>query len=262
MISNNVMGRAALTAILVASVSVSVGQSAVAQTPSLLAPEALSWHGDLTTPDISGVWVRSDTGAASKTDSKEGWQPWPAPLKGKYAALYKQRVTAAAAGKRNDDPISFCLPPGMPRYMSGTNTALLIIQTPGRVMLYRDHAPVRRIWLDGRGNPGPDDLEEFFNGNAIGHYEGTDLVTEVIGIKLQPIDSSGVPHSDKLKVAERFHRLDAQTLSVEITLTDSDAYTRPMKSTVIYKSFNSGLWEPKEFICTPETSFHPDFYVQ
>jgi hypothetical protein len=257
MISNNVVGRAALAAIVAGSLCLAGSHATQAQTPAVLAPEALSWYGDLTAPDISGVWVRSDAGAASK----EGWQPWPVPLKGKYAAIYKKRLAEAAAGKRSDDPIRSCLPPGMPRFMSGTNTPLLIIQTPGRVMLYHDHAPVRRIWLDGRGNPAPDDLEEFFNGNAVGHYDGTDLVTEVVGIKLQPIDSTGVPHSEKLRIVERFHRADQQTLKVDITLTDADAYTRPLKSTVTYKSFSGSLWEPKEFICTPETSYHPDYYV-
>ena len=101
--------------------------------------------------------------------------------------------------------------------MSGSTSPLLIVQTPGRVTLYRDGAPVRRIWLDGAKNPAKADLEDFSNGNAVGHYEGDTLVTEVVGIKPQPIDSTGVPHSDKLKIMERFHRLDDDTLSVEIS---------------------------------------------
>ena len=233
-----------------------------AQVPAPLPAEKLSWYGDLSAPDISGVWVRDSAASQSNSLSKEGWLPWPPPLKGSFAAAWKKTVAAAAAGARKDDPIQRCLPPGMPRYMTGTNSPLLIIQTPGRVMLYRDNAPVRRIWLDGRGNPSADDLEAFSNGNAAGHYVGKDLVTEVVGIKLQPIDGSGVPHGDKLKIVERFHRVDADTLKVAVTLTDADAFSRPMSSSVVFKAYKGDTpWEPREFVCVPETDYHPDYYV-
>ena len=109
--------------------------------------------------------------------------------------------------------------------------------------------------------PAPRDLENFFNGNSIGHYEGSDLVTEVRGMKDLPIDSTGVPHSDDLKIVERFHRIDAKTLKVEVTLTDASAYTRPMATTVTYEAVDNPLWEPNEFVCTPVTGYHPDRYV-
>ena len=233
---------------------------ALAQVPTPLPPQRLSWYGDPKAPDLSGVWVRGDKQPGS-SKSDEGWLPWPPPLKEPFAATWKKRVAEAAAGKRNDDPERWCLPPGMPRYMSGTNGPLLIIQTPGRVMMNRDGIPVRRIWLDGRPLGATSELEAFYNGNAIGRYDGSALVTEVRGIKDQPIDGTGVPHSDELKVVERIQRVDAETLKVEITLTDPLAYARPMTTTVVYKALQDPLWEPREFICTPETDYHPDKYV-
>jgi hypothetical protein len=235
-----------------------------AQAPAPGAPEPLSWYGDPSAPDISGVWVLVDSvgGTSPASRSKEGWRPWPPPLKAPFKAVWQKRVAEAAAGKRTDDPIRVCLPPGMPRFITGTIGPMLIIQTPGRVMLYRDGIPVRRVWLDGRGNPQPRDLELFSNGNAIGRYEGSDLVTEVIGILDQPIDSTGIPHSEDLTVVERFRRVDAKTLTVEVTLTDPTAFSRSMTSTATYKAFDGQYWEPKEFICTPETAYHPEAYVR
>jgi hypothetical protein len=225
----------------------------LAQTPASSAPQRVDWYGDPKAPNISGVWVRVGT--------KEGWKPWPPPLKKTFAAIWKKRVADAAAGTRTDDPIRACLPPGMPRYMSGTLSPLLIIQTPGRVTLYRDGSPVRRIWTDGRENPQPADLEEFSNGNAIGRYEGSDLLTDVIGVKDQPVDSTGVPHTDQLRIVERFHRLDAQTLRVDLTLTDAVAFSKPITTSITYQASNNPLWEPREFICTPVTNYFPDVYV-
>ena len=246
--------------ILALSAALVVPAASTAQAPAPGARERLSWYGDPKAPNLSGVWVRVDTPAAPGT-SKEGWGPWPPPLKGKYADIWRKRVADASAGTRTDDPVQACLPPGMPRYMTGTRNELLIIQTPGRVTMYRDGSPVRRIWLDGHPFPDAKDLESFSYGNARGRYDGQDLVTEIIGIKDQPIDSTGVPHSDDLKISERLHRVDATTLRVTVTLTDPTAYTGPLVSTVTYRASDNPLWEPREFICTPKTDYHPETYV-
>ena len=228
--------------------------------PAVVPPQKLSWYGDPAAPDISGVWVRAGTEGGSA--SKEGWRPWPPPLKAPYAAIWRKRVTDASAGTRTDDPVRTCMPAGMPRFITGMTPPMLILQTPGRVMLYRDGMPVRRIWLDGRPHPRIEDLESFSNGNAIGRYVGTDLVTDIAGIKDQPIDSTGIPHSDDLKIVERFHRGDAQTLRVTVTLNDKTAFTRPMTNTIIYKLHSDPLWEPREFLCTPQTGYAPEQFVQ
>lgn len=232
-----------------------------AQSPAPAGPAKLDWHGDAKAPDISGVWVRAEA-QGSAGGSKEGWGPWPPPLKTKFAETWKKRVADAAAGTRTDDPVQGCLPAGMPRFVTGMTGPMLILQTPGRVMLYRDGIPVRRVWLDGRPMPAEKDLESFSNGNAIGRYVGDTLVTQVAGIKDQPIDSTGVPHSDGLRISERYRRIDADTLQVEVTLTDAAAYTRPLKSTVTFKKYGDPLWEPKEFLCTPKTNYHPDAFVR
>lgn len=248
---------------ILAGVSLSVAAPVLAApqaaAPGPVPPERLSWHGDAKAPDISGVWVRVDTPAIA--GSKEGWTPWAPPLKDSFAETWKKRVAAAAAGTRTDDPVRACLPPGMPRFITGSNGPMLILQTPGRVMLYRDGMPVRRVWLTPAGLPEPKDIENFSNGNAIGKYEGSDLVTQVVGLKDQPIDGTGIPHSDQLKIVERFHRVDATTLAVTVTLTDPLAYARPMTSTVTYRLSGDRNWEPQEFLCTPNTNYSPDKYV-
>ena len=52
--------------------------TAQAVQPTIIPPQKLSWYGDPSAPDISGVWVRS--GIEGKSTSKEGWLPWPPPL--------------------------------------------------------------------------------------------------------------------------------------------------------------------------------------
>lgn len=227
--------------------------------PTVTPPEKLSWYGDPKAPDISGVWVRS--GVEGGSASKEGWLPWPPPLKGAYATAWRKRAAETAAGTRTDDPVQACLPAGMPRFVTGMTTPMLILQTPGRVMMYRDGMPVRRIWLDGRPQPKPADLESFSNGNAVGKYVGKELVTDVIGFKDYPVDATGVPHSDDLQIVERYDRIDANTLKVTVTMSDKTAFARPMTSTTIYKLHSDPRWEPREFLCTPKTAYAPEQFV-
>lgn len=235
-----------------------------AEFPTVLSPEPLSFYGDPQAPDLSGVWVRvdADANAGATATSKEGWLPWPPPLRPEFDKTWRERVAKAVAGERTDDPVRGCLPPGMPRYVTGTNSPMVLMQVPGVVMMYRYGIPFRRVWLTGVKLPDPVDREEFFNGYAIGHYEGSDLVTEVVGMKDLPIDGTGIPHSPNLHISERYHRIDATTMRVTVKLTDPTAYTRPMTSTVIYKAYDKPRWEIDEFVCTPITDYHPQDYVR
>lgn len=238
-----------------------VAQSTGDAPPQVLPPEKLDWHGDASAPDLSGVWVRVPTTTAAGK-SPEGYLPWPPPLKEPYAATWHKRVADSAAGTRTDDPVMGCQPAGMPRFIAGMTGPMLIIQTPGRVLFYRDGLPVRRVWLDGRPLPSAKDIEAFSNGNAMGHYVGGDLVTEIAGIRDQPVDATGIPHSDGLRITERLHRVDANTLKVEVTLTDPLAYKAPLRTTVLYRKSDDPRWEPHEFLCKPKTDYHPEIMVR
>ena len=245
--------------VVTAAIALTGVVSAQAQPPAALPPEQLNWMGDTTGPPLSGVWTlaeRLTTGA-----SVEGWRPWPPPLKGAFADTWKKRLAAAATGQRDFDPVVGCVPPGMPRFITGTRGPLLIVQTKDRVTMYRDGEASRRIWLDGRRLPNPRDLESFLKGTAVGHYDGSDLLVDSRGFKDQPIDSTGAPHSEQLAIKERYHRMPDGTLRVTVTLDDPLAYTAPMTSTVTYRPIDDKGWEPREFICTPKTDYHPDRYV-
>ena len=146
--------------------------------------------------------------------------------------------------------------------MAGMTGPLLIVQTPGRVTISREGLPVRRIWTDGRPLPKPRDLEQFFGGNSVGRYDGPALVTEVAGLRDQPLDATGVPHSDDLRVTERFHRIDRATLAVDIVATDPTAFSAPLTTHVIYHAEPDPRWEPHEVLCVPVTDTHADRYVR
>jgi hypothetical protein len=171
------------------------------------------------TPDISGVWLM--TGGVNWDIDKA-----PPPFTPEYAAIFNQRRGDVRAGKAVYDPTAACLPPGMPRLIISPYP-MEILQTPGRVTMLRElMSQVRRIFTDGR--PHPADPDPTFNGHSIGHWEGDVLVVDTVGMRGDStLDRDGFPHSDQTHSVERYHRLDADTLQVRITLEDPKAFAAP-----------------------------------
>ena len=67
---------------------------------------------------------------------------------------------------------------------------------------------------------------------SVGRWEGDTLVVESVGFKDQDVDRQyGTPGSDRLKVTERFRRLNFGTLEIELTIDDSKTFTRPFTVT-------------------------------
>ena len=102
--------------------------------------------------------------------------------------------------------------------------------TPGLVTIVIEaYTQVRHIYTDGR--PLPDDPDPKFHGTSIGRWEGDTLVAETVGFSPQTDLGQATPHSDKMKIVERFKLTDPDTMTIETTVTDPEALTAPFTST-------------------------------
>ena len=194
-------------------------------------------------PDWGGVWVLNRPAAPGPPAGDK-----PA-LKGKYLQDYQawQHVVETKGGEVPHEG-SYCTPPGMPGIMGVGQYPMEFLFTPGRVTTHHEAwMQWRNIYTDGRGHP--DDLEATFAGDSIGHWEGTTLVVETIGIKESVALGMGMKHSDKLRLAERIHldKGDSDTLVDELTAEDPEALAKPWQHTYTYK--RSRDWSLLEFIC-------------
>ena len=182
--------------------------------------------------DFTGLWERKG-GIA--------WDPTvvgptlSAPLTPEYKAIFDQRLKDAAEGKPTGDITASCLPPGMPRVMTMTYP-MEIMQNETQLNIFAEwDEQTRRIFVDGRPHPSPDDLDQTFNGHSIGHWEGDVLVADTVGLRGDTdLEASGLPHSDALRIAERIWLADDNTLKDQITLTDPKAFTHPYTVTKTY----------------------------
>ena len=85
----------------------------------------------------------------------------------------------------------------------------------------------RQIYIDGRKLP--KDPNPTWLGYSVGHWEGDTLVVESAGFNERTwLDRAGHPHSEKLRVTERFRRVDFGHLQFQITFEDPDTLTKPL----------------------------------
>jgi hypothetical protein len=183
--------------------------------PDLAAPAPRSADGK---PDLSGVWRVKQTSYLVYVTSDlkpEEIRPWA-------AALYKRREDDF---RKDSDGIA-CLPPGPKAGVSGLGFPMKIVQTPSLVVvLYEYETIYRQIFTDGRGLP--EDPNPTWMGYSTGHWDGDTLVVTTAGFNDRTtLDLGGHPHTEALRVTERFHRRDVGHIDLQVTLDDPKAYTR------------------------------------
>ena len=128
---------------------------------------------------------------------------------------------------RNVDPADICMHViGIP--VAGLlSEPVKIVQAPRETMiLYEAGNLHRQVFTDGRTLPKEFDLPAFL-GYSVGRWEGDTLVVETAGFNDQTaLDGMGHPHSDALRLTERFHRRDFGHLDWEMTFDDPKIYTK------------------------------------
>jgi hypothetical protein len=214
------------------------GRRAAANAPSPTANLPYDAH------DFSGVWMgRENRNTLGK--SVPPMTPWA-----------QARFDAAKPGQGprmqplGNDPIMVCDPIGYPRIAFYNDYPMEFVQTKDRLLEFFDFYYVHRtIWMDGRKLP--DDPDPTWYGYSVGHWDGSALVVETTGFNDESwIDNLGHPHSDEMKLEERFQRVDHDTILGTMTLTDPKAYTAPWVSEA-----TTWKWAPKqamrEDLCAP-----------
>jgi hypothetical protein len=176
--------------------------------------------------DLSGLWHYASTGASEPVAPDNLIPPMTPWAKVKFDAERPGYGPRRSPG--GNDPILQCDPIGFPRVMF-LNTPFEFVQTNQRIIQFFEHEhEYRTIWMDGRALP--EDADPTWYGYAIGHWEGDDtLVVESAGFRDSTwLGSTGYPHSEEMRVTERYRRVDNETLLYDITITDPKAYTQPI----------------------------------
>ncbi len=151
------------------------------------------------------------------------FQPW---AEGLYE--YRQRTLL------KDDPMLSCLPPAGPRLFQAAH-GVQFLEQPERQRIFVMSGGGNRNWkliyLDGRALPNSEDVTPTYWGYSSGHWDGDTLVVESNAFNERFwFSGGGLPHTETLRLTERFSRPDFNTLKYEVTVNDPGTYTRPWSS--------------------------------
>lgn len=236
-------------------------------------PQGTARFDAASTADLSGIWAakgaqdsddpyRSSVSKGASTDTKhpDGYLPigHPDAGGGLLDGPLPMQPWAKEAFDYNRDPQGFARNEMNPSYAKcypkGPTTAweagvwnFEIIQSARRVfVLYEWDHEVRQIWTDGRAHP--QDVGHTWMGHSIGHWDGDTLVVDTIGMNDKTwLDGAGHVHSDALHLMERLRRVDPNTMTLQMTIDDPKAYTRPFTTKI--KTFQlKPKWEIEENI--------------
>jgi len=124
--------------------------------------------------------------------------------------------------------VSHCLPLGIPSADIFSFAPFKIIQAQGViVILYEVDNTRRQIYTDGRQLPA--DPQPMWLGYSVGKWEGDTLVVDSAGFNDKSwLDAAGHPHSEALRIQERFHRRDFGHMEVQVTIDDPKMYLKPI----------------------------------
>ena len=131
---------------------------------------------------------------------------------------------------------------GPPMIPNGAyNNNYTIVQTAGYVMIHAEVVHDTRIIRLGEPDPLPDHVRPWM-GDSWGRWEGDVLVVETTNI--YPLHTfRGIPPTERLKVIERFTRVDEETILYEFTIDDPTTYTQPWGGEIPFRKVDHLLYE-------------------
>jgi hypothetical protein len=226
--------------------------------PRLDAPAPRFFDGH---PDLSGVWMHELTpvaelrrlyGAVIDEEIKNelpgmeagNMQKYPlnvladftpdnSPARPETQAIFAQRISAPSTEIRC---VSGGVPPFLFQVLGLVSEPIKIAQAPRLTMIMYEVGDLyRQIYTDGRTLPREINLPAYF-GYSTGRWERDAFVVETAGFNDKTrLDVLGHPHSDQLRVRERFRRRDFGHLDVAMTFDDPKMYTRPFTIDIPYR---------------------------
>ena len=186
--------------------------------PDLSAPAPRTAGGR---PELTGLWrARGVTGDLRDESKVQAWA--------------RESMATHERNYYRDGPHMQCLPQG-PSYITspggGGGSWRRIVQSPTVIAILNPDLTYRQIFTDGRALE-PDPLP-IWQGYSVGRWEGDTLVVESNGFNDKTwLHPEGLEHTERLRVTERYRRLDFGHIRVDVTYDDPGALEAPLQAVV------------------------------
>ena len=186
--------------------------------------------------DLTGTWV----GPLSVVMG-----PYPAMTSPGQAAFKLNKPIKRASDNAtevapNNDPYAICDPLGFPRdllnHWLSSRGGIEFASMPNRMLILFEQQRVwREVWMDGRQLPAKVDApgapDSRFYGYSVGHWDGDNVfVIDTVGLDPRSwLDEAGLPHTNAVKLQERWTRVDQYHLEATVTVDDPQYFTKPFQ---------------------------------
>ena len=173
-------------------------------------------------PDLSGFWMPLDPVkhllnlAADLPQGSVPLRPWA-------EELLKERI----AWNGKDHPGARCWPSGIPE-KNNIPDGLKLVQTPDvMIFLYESRTIYRQVFTDGRPLPSSK-AQPTWMGYSVGRWDGDTFIVDTVNQNGKTwLDMRGLPATEEIRVQERFKRPSIGRITIDVTIDDPKAYTKP-----------------------------------
>jgi hypothetical protein len=177
-------------------------------------------------PDWTGIWTRSTEPVFKFDPAQPSVRQTTARLTPEYAQRHKEKLERVAKGIEWD-PISNCIPPGYPRWLTTPFLREFALRPDQTLLINEMLADTRRIYTDGRGHTPDDEAYPLWNGDSIGFWDGDSLVIHTTQLMSGQYQRQQPDYSDRVETVERWRKTDDNTIETDVTIYDPPALVKP-----------------------------------
>jgi hypothetical protein len=199
-------------------------------------------------PDWTGIWTRT-RGAGLKFDpAQPSLQETTAKLTPEFARKHKEKLERVAKGVEWD-PISTCIPPGYPRWLTEPFLREFALRPEQTLLINEMVNDIRRIYTDGREHTPPDDAYALWNGDSIGFWDGDSLVIHTTQLMGGQYQRSQPDYTDQVETVERWRKVDNDTIEATVTIYDPPSLVKPWTVTQRYSRVTTPGIRIRNWVC-------------
>jgi len=199
-------------------------------------------------PDWTGVWTRAP-GIGLKFDpAQPSLQQTTAQLAPEFARKHKEKLERVAKGIEWD-PISNCIPPGYPRWLTEPFLREFALRPDQTLLINEMVNDIRRIYTDGRGHTPEDEAYPLWNGDSIGFWDGDSLVVHTTQLMGGQYQRSQPDYTDHVETVERWRKVNDNIIEAEVTIYDPPSLVKPWRVVQRYARVTTPGIRIRSWVC-------------
>ena len=199
-------------------------------------------------PDWTGIWTRVATPLFKFDPAQPSVQQTTARLTPEFARRHAEKLERAAKGVEWD-PISNCIPPGYPRWLTEPFLREFVLRPEQTLLINEMVNDIRRIYTDGRDHTPQDAAYPLWNGDSIGFWDGDSLVIHTVQLMSGQYQRSQPDYTDQVETVERWRRTDDDTIEADVTVYDPPALLEPWHVVQRYKRVTTPGLRIRSWVC-------------